>query len=104
VNVSVLKAIGCGIVESILNWVKFKAQIQLNKKCSAVKHTKIKGIPKLDDANDAGTHLTLFSITTAYHGCFLFTPTMLDRIVSFLKKPTKQFLIEYFGYFKFVAF
>lgn len=47
-------AIGCGIVESILNWVKFKAQIQLNKKCSAVKHNRIKGIPKLDDANDAG--------------------------------------------------
>ncbi|KAM9296239.1 DNA topoisomerase 2-alpha [Gastrophryne carolinensis] len=48
-------ATGCGIVESILNWVKFKAQSQLNKKCSAVKHTKIKGIPKLDDANDAGS-------------------------------------------------
>ncbi|XP_013005084.1 DNA topoisomerase 2-alpha isoform X2 [Cavia porcellus] len=48
-------AIGCGIVESILNWVKFKAQVQLNKKCSAVKHNKIKGIPKLDDANDAGS-------------------------------------------------
>ncbi|XP_055431901.1 DNA topoisomerase 2-alpha isoform X2 [Bubalus kerabau] len=47
-------AIGCGIVESILNWVRFKAQIQLNKKCSAVKHNRIKGIPKLDDANDAG--------------------------------------------------
>ncbi|XP_036124257.1 DNA topoisomerase 2-alpha [Molossus molossus] len=47
-------AIGCGIVESILNWVKFKAQIQLNKKCSSVKHNRIKGIPKLDDANDAG--------------------------------------------------
>ncbi|KAJ1135680.1 hypothetical protein NDU88_002118 [Pleurodeles waltl] len=48
-------AVSCGIVESILNWVKFKAQSQLNKKCSAVKHTKIKGIPKLDDANDAGS-------------------------------------------------
>ncbi|XP_057572303.1 DNA topoisomerase 2-alpha [Hippopotamus amphibius kiboko] len=47
-------ATGCGIVESILNWVKFKAQVQLNKKCSAVKHNRIKGIPKLDDANDAG--------------------------------------------------
>nr|XP_020476493.1 DNA topoisomerase 2-beta isoform X2 [Monopterus albus] len=47
-------ATNCGIVESILNWVKFKAQIQLNKKCSSVKHSKIKGIPKLDDANDAG--------------------------------------------------
>uniref|UniRef100_A0A7M4E424 DNA topoisomerase 2 n=1 Tax=Crocodylus porosus TaxID=8502 RepID=A0A7M4E424_CROPO len=48
-------AVSCGIVESILNWVKFKAQIQLNKKCSSVKHNKIKGIPKLDDANDAGS-------------------------------------------------
>ncbi|XP_033913109.3 DNA topoisomerase 2-alpha [Acipenser ruthenus] len=44
----------CGIVESVMNWVRFKAQSQLNKKCSSVKHTKIKGVPKLDDANDAG--------------------------------------------------
>ncbi|KAJ0060186.1 hypothetical protein NL108_004054, partial [Boleophthalmus pectinirostris] len=48
------QAITCGIVESVMNWVRFKAQTQLNKKCSAVKHTKIKGVPKLDDANDAG--------------------------------------------------
>uniref|UniRef100_H3D5N4 DNA topoisomerase 2 n=1 Tax=Tetraodon nigroviridis TaxID=99883 RepID=H3D5N4_TETNG len=48
------QATASGIVESIMNWVKFKAQSQLNKKCSAVKHTKIKGVPKLDDANDAG--------------------------------------------------
>ncbi|MEQ2218283.1 DNA topoisomerase 2-beta [Xenoophorus captivus] len=48
------QATNCGIVESILNWVKFKAQTQLNKKCSSVKYSKIKGIPKLDDANDAG--------------------------------------------------
>ncbi|XP_058477066.1 DNA topoisomerase 2-alpha [Solea solea] len=48
------QALSTGIVESIMNWVKFKAQTQLNKKCSAVKHTKIKGVPKLDDANDAG--------------------------------------------------
>ncbi|XP_059908097.1 DNA topoisomerase 2-alpha isoform X2 [Gadus macrocephalus] len=48
------QATACGVVESIMNWVKFKAQTQLNKKCSAVKHSKIKGVPKLDDANDAG--------------------------------------------------
>uniref|UniRef100_UPI0037E88711 DNA topoisomerase 2-alpha n=1 Tax=Semicossyphus pulcher TaxID=241346 RepID=UPI0037E88711 len=48
------QATTCGIVESIMNWVQFKAQTQLNKKCSAVKHTKIKGVPKLDDANNAG--------------------------------------------------
>ena len=35
--------------------MKFKAEAQLNKKCHATKHTKLKGIPKLDDANDAGT-------------------------------------------------
>lgn len=55
-------------MESILNWVKFKAQIQLNKKCSSVKYSKIKGIPKLDDANDAGkfmTHKPLSSAVTA---------------------------------------
>ncbi|XP_057241268.1 DNA topoisomerase 2-alpha [Malurus melanocephalus] len=52
-------AVGCGIVESVLNWVKFKAQNQLNKKCSAVKHSKIKGVPKLDDANDAGSKNSL---------------------------------------------
>lgn len=35
--------------------MKFKAQAQLNQKCHASKHSKLKGIPKLDDANDAGT-------------------------------------------------
>ena len=56
-----LQATNCGIVESILNWVKFKAQTQLNKKCSSVKYSKIKGIPKLDDANDAGESSCLHS-------------------------------------------
>ena len=54
-----IQAASSGIVESIMNWVKFKAQTQLNQKCSAVKHTKIKGVPKLDDANSAGTSSTL---------------------------------------------
>uniref|UniRef100_A0A4W4H3W9 DNA topoisomerase 2 n=1 Tax=Electrophorus electricus TaxID=8005 RepID=A0A4W4H3W9_ELEEL len=53
-NKFIKQANSCGIVDSVMNWVKFKAQNQLNKKCSAVKHTKIKGVPKLDDANDAG--------------------------------------------------
>ncbi|XP_062894044.1 DNA topoisomerase 2-alpha [Mobula hypostoma] len=59
-----IKAVmSCGIIESILNWVRFKAQNMLNKKCSGAKQTKIKGIPKLDDANDAGTKHS--------HGCTL---------------------------------
>lgn len=44
----------CGIVEYILNWVKFKSQTALNKK-GGTKTSKLKGIAKLDDANDAGT-------------------------------------------------
>ena len=38
-----------------MNWVKFKSEAQLNKKTSSGKHSRLKGIPKLDDANDAGT-------------------------------------------------
>ncbi|XP_067824939.1 DNA topoisomerase 2-alpha isoform X2 [Heptranchias perlo] len=56
-------AMNCGVIESIMNWVRFKAQNMLNKKCSGAKQTKIKGIPKLDDANDAGTKHS--------HGCTL---------------------------------
>ncbi|XP_025107253.1 DNA topoisomerase 2-alpha-like isoform X3 [Pomacea canaliculata] len=51
----ILQVNKCGIVESVLSWMKFKAQAQLNQKCHASKHSKLKGIPKLDDANDAGT-------------------------------------------------
>nr|CAB3267169.1 DNA topoisomerase 2-alpha [Phallusia mammillata] len=47
-----------GIVDNIMNWVKFKAQSQLQKK-SATKSNKLKGVPKLDDANDAGTKHSL---------------------------------------------
>lgn len=43
----------CGIVESVLSWAKFKAQNELSKQ-SGKKNTKIRGIPKLEDANDAG--------------------------------------------------
>ncbi|KAF7488976.1 DNA topoisomerase 2-beta [Sarcoptes scabiei] len=44
-----------GIVEAVLSWAKFKAQNELSKKCHAKKHAKLTGIPKLEDANDAGT-------------------------------------------------
>lgn len=36
-------------------WAKFKAQTALESKCSSKKHAKLKGIPKLEDANNAGT-------------------------------------------------
>ncbi|KAM3718770.1 DNA topoisomerase 2 top-2 [Dirofilaria immitis] len=45
----------CGIVEAVLAWVRFKQQETLDKKCSSKKTSKLKGIPKLEDANDAGT-------------------------------------------------
>lgn len=47
-----------GIVEAVLSWAKFKAQNDLAK-TSGKKHTKIKGIPKLEDANEAGTKNSL---------------------------------------------
>ena len=37
----------------MLNWVRFKQQEQMEKK-SGKKTTKLKGVPKLEDANDAG--------------------------------------------------
>ncbi|XP_044734745.1 DNA topoisomerase 2 isoform X2 [Chrysoperla carnea] len=43
-----------GIVESVLSWAKFKAQNELAK-TSGKKNVKLKGIPKLEDANEAGT-------------------------------------------------
>ncbi|XP_072033901.1 DNA topoisomerase 2-alpha-like isoform X2 [Amphiura filiformis] len=52
-------ATNCGIVESITQWMKFKQMSQLDKKCHATKHTKIKGVPKLDDANDAGSRYSM---------------------------------------------
>ncbi|XP_011297217.1 DNA topoisomerase 2 isoform X2 [Fopius arisanus] len=44
-----------GIVESVLSWAKFKADSQLQKLGPKSKQRKLSGIPKLEDANDAGT-------------------------------------------------
>lgn len=57
--------VSSGIVESVLTWAKFKAQTVLEK-TSGKKQTKLKGIPKLEDANDAGTknaHLCTLILT-----------------------------------------
>uniref|UniRef100_A0A0N5ANS0 DNA topoisomerase 2 n=1 Tax=Syphacia muris TaxID=451379 RepID=A0A0N5ANS0_9BILA len=45
----------CGIVEAVMAWVRFKQQESMDKKCSSKKTSKLKGVPKLEDANDAGT-------------------------------------------------
>uniref|UniRef100_F1KQV5 DNA topoisomerase 2 n=1 Tax=Ascaris suum TaxID=6253 RepID=F1KQV5_ASCSU len=45
----------CGIVEAVMAWVRFKQQETLDKKCSSKRTSKLKGVPKLEDANDAGT-------------------------------------------------
>uniref|UniRef100_A0A5S6QLN5 DNA topoisomerase 2 n=1 Tax=Trichuris muris TaxID=70415 RepID=A0A5S6QLN5_TRIMR len=44
-----------GIVDRVMQWMKFKAQAQLNKQCHSTKHSKLRGVPKLEDANEAGT-------------------------------------------------
>jgi DNA topoisomerase-2 len=44
-----------GLLERIMTWLAFKEKTDLEKAGSKSKQSKIKGIPKLDDANDAGT-------------------------------------------------
>ncbi len=44
-----------GIVDRVLNWLAFKEKTDLEKTGAKSKQTKVKGIPKLDDANNAGT-------------------------------------------------
>jgi len=44
-----------GIVEAVLSQAKFAQQQKLARKCDGKKTNKLKGIPKLEDANDAGT-------------------------------------------------
>ncbi|XP_032783705.2 DNA topoisomerase 2 isoform X2 [Daphnia magna] len=48
-----------GVIEGVMQWAKFKAQTELNKNCSGKKHSKLKGIPKLEDANNAGTRYSI---------------------------------------------
>jgi DNA topoisomerase-2 len=43
-----------GLIESVLQWAKFK-QDQLLKKTDGSKRVRVAGITKLDDANNAGT-------------------------------------------------
>lgn len=55
-----------GIVDSVMTWVRFKQMEQQDKKCSSKKTSKLKDIPKLEDANDAGTknsHLCTLILT-----------------------------------------
>ena len=44
-----------GVFESVMTWIRFKQQTELSKQCNSKKQSKLKGIPKLEDANDAGT-------------------------------------------------
>lgn len=44
-----------GIVESVLSWAKYKEENELKKKGAGKKQLKLKGIPKLEDANEAGS-------------------------------------------------
>jgi len=43
-----------GITEAVISWAKFEAQIQLDK-VGGKKKTKLKGVAKLEDANEAGS-------------------------------------------------
>ncbi|XP_054287254.1 DNA topoisomerase 2-like isoform X2 [Macrosteles quadrilineatus] len=48
-----------GIIETVQSWAKFEQESQLERALSGKKQNKLKGIPKLEDANDAGTSKSL---------------------------------------------
>src|SRR3954465_10060818 len=48
------KVLKSGVLESVLSWAKFK-QDQLLKKTDGHKRSRLTGITKLEDANNAGT-------------------------------------------------
>ncbi|ORX47390.1 type II DNA topoisomerase [Piromyces finnis] len=50
----ITKVLRCGVIDNILSWAKYK-QSQMLKKTDGHKRSRISGIPKLDDANNAGT-------------------------------------------------
>ncbi|XP_066147852.1 DNA topoisomerase 2 isoform X2 [Euwallacea fornicatus] len=48
-----------GIIETVLSWAKFKQQNELVKASAGKRTSKLKGVPKLEDANEAGTKNSL---------------------------------------------
>ncbi|KAL1128861.1 hypothetical protein AAG570_013395 [Ranatra chinensis] len=48
-----------GLVETVLTWAKLHAKNLMEKASGGKKKTKLKGIPKLEDANDAGTRQSM---------------------------------------------
>lgn len=48
-----------GVVEAVLAWSRFKQDQQLKSKHTAKKTNRLKGVAKLEDANDAGTRSSL---------------------------------------------
>lgn len=50
------KVLKSGIVEACVNWAKYKAEEKLQKTQKGTKKNKITGIPKLEDANEAGRY------------------------------------------------
>ena len=54
VSVFHLQALGCGMTERVLSWARVKSQAQIAKKQQGSRHNKLRGIPKLEDANEAG--------------------------------------------------
>ena len=47
--------ISTGVVDKIISWAKFKASSKMSKAISGKKSIKLTGVPKLDDANQAGS-------------------------------------------------
>lgn len=51
------KMLKAGIVEACVSWARYKAEEKLGKMQKGTKKNKITGIPKLEDANEAGRYI-----------------------------------------------
>lgn len=81
----VKEVLKCGIIDHINTFAHNKAQSKLAKSCSGSKRSRLSGIPKLDDANEAGgrnsakcTLILTEGYAHAMYGLRLFT----SRIVT----------------------
>lgn len=73
-----------GIVESVLAWSKFKQEQQLKSKQTGKKTNKLKGIAKLEDANDAGTKNSLDCTLILTEGDSAKTLAVSGKLKTFL--------------------
>jgi hypothetical protein len=71
----------CGVVEKILSYAAFRQNQEL-KKTGGKKEQRVKGITKLEDANEAGTNQRQSNSREGSGGCAEFSKAAAMRIAA----------------------